>query len=157
MEKSNQILFRKIRGHIVPIRVGAGSSRTALVGSRIARKAPAKGQGPDRALQAAAVGVSVASGVMSAMPMPGRLGFWASQIGSLVVDSGATALNAASVRHLKKDRLKEFGKAELRSTAIGYGVWGGLLLGLRKNRRAIGKWSANTARGLKRLAWRTVL
>jgi hypothetical protein len=139
-------IFRRIGGRIVPIRAGkvaAGTAVTAAGVGSMKNKERDQKRGPNRLLQAGSLGLNVASGIITSMPVSGFKKIFRNQGIGFGLDSVGTALNAASVKDMtgsKKKKIKEFAKAELRSQAVGYSVFGIGLLSNAKVRKKVSEF-----------------
>jgi len=144
------VVFRRIKGKIIPIRQAGEKIATGRVGRRLATSAAVsaapiagaaaairakptikKTSSPNKFYLAAGYGLQVASGIVSGIPTSGTKGFLKGFLASTAIDAASTAAFAKSVQGLRGDRktkLKAFAKHQAIGSAIGYGVFGATLL-----------------------------
>ena len=140
-----KVMFRRIKGRIVPIRVtakagalGATAVGATVAGSTLAVKTHGTLKHPDPLFKYGSYAAQIASGVVAALPTKGKLGFALSIGGSIALDTLAAGLNAKSVAMMKGskwNKAKAFGEQQAIGTGIGYGVFGAGLIA-RKDVRA---------------------
>lgn len=145
------MVFRRIRGRIVPIAESTSRKVTMVNGLRRAAVAsPAvflkEEVKPQKALKFAGLATAVASGVIAGATLFGVSGkrFLAAQALSTGLDFGSTALNVSA--YTGKGKLKQRAESALRQEAVnigaGYAALGGSVLATKAGREA-------TVKGLK--------
>jgi hypothetical protein len=171
---SSSITFRRINGHIVPIK--APSQRTSIARQAAIRSARSvtaraagitagtgftgfgqvikKGRGvtikPHAGLKMLGHAAAVGSSVLSAATFfsKGKLAFWGGLIGSTALDVASSAANAASVSgpgHAKA-RIRAGLKGEVINQGLGWGTFAVGLLGFRRNRKKLAVAGLKAAR-----------
>lgn len=126
---NKRIKFVRIKGKIVPLTVASSAGAAAIY----ARKNIKKGtlNGPDKRFVAASYATQVASGIISALPMPNKFGYALSVGSSFGLDALAASLTYKSVKNMKGSKYKkakEFAKQQAVGGAIGWGTFGAALL-----------------------------
>lgn len=150
---ANDLTFRVIRGHAVPIRKGgkvgariASSAVGAAAGAAAASLAPKRAKGQARPFQRASTAFAVAAGVLGGITVgKGLKGILAAQALSLGADVAATGLNAYGVSKIKgsnREKLREFGKREAINFGVGYSAFGATLLTNPAVRKKLAAWGA---------------
>ncbi len=160
----NGISFRRIRGRIIPIRKAASDLGKSPVKRRIVKAgvaAVAVGAGALKATSsgksklsrsfhlAAAYGLQVVSGAVSAIPTRGVARLSAALAGSVVADTLSTAsfARAASLTEgSRRTKLKNFAKHQAIGTGVGYATFGAGLLANKNVRAKLASWGAKIAK-----------
>lgn len=109
---------------------------------------------PNKRLDYAGLGLSIASGVIGAATASGGMKrFAAGTVASHALDAAGITLNVASVagKGRSKDRLKQGAKQETRNFLIGNGIYVAGLVGFKQNRMAMRSASSVAFNALRRI------
>lgn len=132
-EGNKRIIFRRVRGRIIPIAASGAVGVGLGVGGSIAlRKTKQELPSAKKANAYLALGMvgQVASGVISGLPSTGKkmLAGFAASVG-IDAASSAAFMKAASLKGgTRQEKLKRFAKYQAVGSGIGWGLYGSSLL-----------------------------
>lgn len=139
MEKNKNVIFRRIRGRLVPISVGIGAGIAAAKAGSLLKS---KTNEPDKLKIYASRAANIASGAISALPIRGKLSLAKQLVSSIALDSVSSGFLASAIHGSNmsnKDKVKRFAKEQALATGMGYAVFGAGLLAQKNNRKFLGR------------------
>jgi len=153
------VRFIRKNGKIIPIRAAAQGARAAgavAVTAAAAHGTRASGHSPNAkhpafktngALDAAGLGISLASGAIAAATFSTPKGFVAGHAAAHALDALGVTANLASVagKGHAKERAKQGAKQEIRNLVLGNLVYGAGVIALPKNRAAAKAYASKAA------------